>query len=428
MTVEGLCRFFLCVFVRELAQKHLLIAPGLRWKRPGCRKSLSAQDRLFVNSSYKALRTLDDLRSALYLGKGVWISTELGEKIMDSSDREEQEKQTVQEAGAKGGKARAKNMTPEQRREAARRAVEARWNADVAQAICGSPERPLVINEIEIQAYVLDDGTRVLTQGDFQEALGRHRKANVRYEEGEEQTPPILQGKSIKPFISSELMEKSKPIKFRTPHGTIASGYRADILPEVCEVFLKARDAQKLNRQLHHIADRANILIRGLATVGIIALVDECTGYQEVRAKNALAKILEQFIATELKPYVSAFPLDWFRELCRLRGLSFREDMRLPKYFGRLVNSLVYCRLAPGVLAELNQKNPIRENGRRANKHYRWLTENVGHPKLLHLLGSEVTLMKMSKDWNEFKELVDKFHPPHQKLPLLDWAEECNKN
>jgi hypothetical protein len=329
---------------------------------------------------------------------------------------------------SKGGKAAAAKLTAAERRERATRAAEARWNADVAQAICGSPERPLAINGIEIQAYVLNDGTRVLTQGDFQEALGRHRKANVRYEEGEEQTPPILQGKSIKPFISSELLEKSKPIKFRTPHGTIASGYRAEILPEVCEVFLKARDAKELNHQLYHIADRANILIRGLATVGIIALVDEATGYQEMRAKNALARILEQFIAKELRPYVSAFPLDWFRELCRLKGLSFREDMRLPPYFGRLVNSLVYCRLAPGVLAELKRKNPIQENGRRANKHYRWLTENVGHPKLLQLLGSEVTLMKMSEEWSQFKDLVDKYHPPHKPLPLLDWAEQSNKS
>lgn len=346
---------------------------------------------------------------------------------MDELIGDEQKKATVQEAGAKGGKARAKNMTPEARREAARRAIEARWNADVPQAICGSQDRPLVINGIEIQAYVLDNGTRVLTQGDFQEALGRHRKANVRYAEGEEQTPPILQGKSIKRFIPSELLEKSRPIKFRTPHGTIASGYRAEILPEVCEVFLKARDAEELNHQLYHIAERANILIRGLATVGIIALVDEATGYQELRAKNALARILEQFIAKELRPYVSAFPLDWFRELCRLKGLSFREDMRLPPYFGKLVNSLVYCRLAPGVLAELQRKNPIQENGRRANKHYRWLTENVGHPKLLQLLGSEVTLMKMSEGFGQFKELVDKYHPPYKPLPLLDWAESQQK-
>lgn len=95
-----------------------------------------------------------------------------------------------------------------------------------------TPDRPLVVGDMEIEAYVLADGTRVLTQAEFQEAMGRHRKANVRYSDGEEPVPPILQGKGIKPFISAELLEKSQPIKFQTPQGVRASGYRAQILPE----------------------------------------------------------------------------------------------------------------------------------------------------------------------------------------------------
>jgi hypothetical protein len=345
-------------------------------------------------------------------------------------ENDDRELSTVQAAGAKGGKARAENMTATERREAAKAAAMARWHADVVQAICGSPDRPLVIADIGIQAYVLEDGTRVLTQGDFQEAIGRHRKASVRYqpEEGEAHTPPILQGRGIKPFISEELREKSVPIRFRTPQGMMASGYRAEILPEVCEVFLKARDAGVLQKQQAHIAIRADILIRGLASVGIIALVDEATGYQEMRAKDALAKILERFIAKELQPYLTTFPLDFFKELCRLRGIPFPQNMRLPPYFGKLVNNLVYCRLAPGVLSELQRKNPVMENGRRKNKNYKWLTPTTGHPKLLQLLGSEVTLMRMSETYDEFEKLVNKFHEPYKPLPLFDWAEKENKD
>jgi hypothetical protein len=59
--------------------------------------------------------------------------------------------------------------------------------------------------------------------------------ANVR-KEGEEQLPAIIQGKAIYSFLDKDLIEKSRPIKFRTPHGVIASGYRAEILPEVCEL------------------------------------------------------------------------------------------------------------------------------------------------------------------------------------------------
>ena len=246
-------------------------------------------------------------------------------------------------------------------------------------------------------------------------------------EEGVAKLPTFLAAKNLKPFISEELAASlCNPIEFIPKQGRSVHGFRAELVPSVCDVWSRAKDAGVLQKKQLASGIAANILLRGLAHVGIIALVDEVTGYQDDRAKNALAKILEQFIAKELRPYVSAFPVEWFKELCRLRGIQFREDMRLPQYFGKLVNNLIYCRLAPGVLAELDRKNPVVKKGRRANKHYKWLTENVGHPKLLQLLGSEVTLMKLSKEWAEFTALVDGFHPVHKELPLFDWAEREN--
>src|SRR5581483_8765912 len=213
---------------------------------------------------------------------------------------------------AKGGIARAEKLTSEQRREIARKAAESRWSDAVRETICGSPDQPLRIGEIEIECYVLEDGTRVLTQASFLEALGRHRKANVRREEGDEGVPPILQGKALKPFISDETLEKSRPIKFQRPEGGRASGYNAELLPNVCEVYLKARDAGVLPSNQEHVARQADILMRALAHVGIIALVDEATGYQDVRARDALATILEQYIAKELQPWVRTFPNDFY--------------------------------------------------------------------------------------------------------------------
>lgn len=320
---------------------------------------------------------------------------------------------------SKGGKARAASMTKEERRESAKKAAAARWGASILQATYGSPDRPLVIGDFNIQAYVLEDGTRVLTQGDFQEALGRHRKANVRNEEGEEQVPAILQGKGIKPFISMELLEKSIPLKFRTPQGGIASGYRAEILPEVCEVFLKARDAKALPKQQDHIADRANILVRGLARVGIIALVDEATGYQRDRSRDALAKILEAFIAKELQPYARAFSADYYEELFRLRNLKFDGTTKRPQYIGHLTNNIVYSRLAPGVLQELRDKNPIAENGRRKHHHHRHLTRDVGHPGLKEHIKAVVTLMKASDNWDEFHRMLNKSLPVYRDAGLF---------
>jgi hypothetical protein len=312
---------------------------------------------------------------------------------------------------SRGGHARANKLTAGQRSEISRRAAAARWDGDVADAVCGSPDQPLRIGDVDIEAYVLDDGTRVLTQASFLQALGRHRRANVRRERNAE-LPSILQGKAINPFISDAIREKGKPITFNPPGGGRASGYNAELLPEVCEVYLKAREAKKLPYQQQHIAKQAEIIMRGLAAVGIIALVDEVTGYQEIRARDALSKILEAFIAKELQAYVQTFPPDFYSELFRLRGLDYpTATVRRPQYFGHLTNDIVYKRLAPGVLDELQRITPRDTVGRRKNKYFQYLTSNLGYPKLREHLGSIVTLMKLSRDWDDFSNKLDQIHP-----------------
>lgn len=321
---------------------------------------------------------------------------------------------------AAGGRARASRLSSEERATIARRAAMARWGANLPEAICGSPDRPLRIGDISLQCYVLEDGTRVLSQAGFLEALGRHPKANVRREGGEDRMPAILQGKAIAPFISDDVIEKAQPIAFRTPSGNRASGYRADLLPLVCEVYLKANDAKVLPSNQLHVARQAEILVRGLAHTGIIALVDEATGYQELRARNALASILEAFIAKELQAWVQTFPDDFYREMFRLRQLDYpRDTVKRPQYFGHLTNDIVYSRLAPGVLNELRKVTPRNESGARKHKYFQRLTSNLGYPKLREHLGSVTTLMKLSVDWQDFNDKIDRIHPRYGETMTL---------
>lgn len=325
-----------------------------------------------------------------------------------------------------GGFARAESLSPDERLKIAKKAARARWALDDVQTVlCGSEDRPLKIANIELQCFVLDDDTRVLSQAGFLAALGRHPKANVRREGGEEQIPAILQGKAINPFISKEILEKSQPIRFRTPSGVIASGYRADLLPDVCEIYLRARDANQLPANQQHVAKQAEILIRGLAHVGIIALVDEATGYQQFRAQNALARILEAFIAKELRAWVQTFPADFYEQMFRLRGLDFPNDsVKRPQYFGKLTNDIVYRRLAPALLDKLKEITPrSAESGRYKHKFFQRLTQNVGYPKLREHLGAVVAIMKLSDNWTDFMGKLDRLHPRYGEtmaLPMDD--------
>jgi hypothetical protein len=312
-----------------------------------------------------------------------------------------------------GAKARAAKLSPEKRSGIAKKAASARWNKDVPEVFLGSPDKPVMIGETQVQCYVLDDETRVLTQASFLEALGRHRKANVRDEGEEERLPAILQGKSINPFISKELIEKSRPVQFKTESGVVASGYRAEILPMVCEVYLKARDAGVLPRNQQHVAVQAEILVRALAHVGIIALVDEATGYQDYRSRNALNEILEQFISEELRKWAKTFPDEFYKQIFRLRDWEWKPQSirQRPGVVGKYTNNLVYERMAPGILEELKIKNPKTPAGHRRHKHFQWLTEDIGDPRLREHLASVITLMRASTDWEQFKSLIDRSLP-----------------
>jgi hypothetical protein len=354
---------------------------------------------------------------------------------MSDNESSNREKVTVQEAGAKGGRARAENMTPEQRKEAARRAAEERWRQ--AGKETGASEAThtgeLKLGELKILCAVLRDGTRVLSETGVVKALGLYRSGAVQSREkeaaeGGAQLPLFVANKNIKPFVDQELADVlTNPIWYIPKgSGTKHKGIKAEVIPRICDVWLKARDAKKLRGKRQDIvAVKADIIMRALAHVGITALVDEATGYQDDRARDALAKILEAFIAKELRKWVSTFPPDFYKEMFRLRGIPYNGQLKKPAYVGHLTNDLVYARLAPGVLKKLRELNPVRENGRRQSKHHQWLTEEVGVPELKDHLKGLITLMRATedKDWKTFYRMLERALPKHIDLPLWEWAD-----
>ncbi|MHB1700923.1 MAG: P63C domain-containing protein [Acidobacteriaceae bacterium] len=307
---------------------------------------------------------------------------------------------------AKGGIERAKNLDPTRRSEIASKAAAMRWkSAELPVAEYGSADRPLRILDSEIPCYVLSDGTRVLTQEGFLSALGRARKAKGGTGASTlvDNLPAFLSANNIKPLISNELYESTNPIEFRLPTGGKAFGFRAELLPKVCNVYLQARDKGLLLSSQKRIAEKADMLVRGLAETGIVALVDEATGYQQVRARDALQAFLNSFLRKELAAWVKTFPDEFFQELFRLKRWKWSGTSRRPSVVGHYINDLVYDRLGPGVLDELKRKNPTDANGRRKAKHFQWLTEDIGNPALAQHMYALIGFMRAEDDWEAFK-------------------------
>jgi hypothetical protein len=338
------------------------------------------------------------------------------------------QKDGVAEYAAEGGKARARSLTKTQRSDIAKRAAAARWGTEPIPRATHAGE--LKLGEISIPCAVLDNGTRVLSEHGITEAmLGSRSGSSKRARRaskggGGAPVPLFLAPNNLKPFVSLELVDGPlRPIHYSVG-SRLYIGFEATILPAVCDVWLKAREANALKRQQLNKARKAEILMRGLAHVGIIALVDEATGFQDTRARDALAKVLEAFVTKELRKWVKTFPVDYFKELCRLRGVTFpAEKFRLPSYFGHLTNDIVYDRLAPGVRAELNRLTPRDEKGHLKNKLFQRLTEDVGHPKLREHLASSIALMRASDNWDGFTRILDRALPKYAEMPLLDGLE-----
>jgi len=326
---------------------------------------------------------------------------------------------SASEVASKGGKARAQSLTPEQRSEQARRAVEARWSQNLPKATHGDLDHPLRIGNIEIPCYVLEDGRRVITQRGFQTALGMNESGGAR------RLLNFVGNLAAKGIDCKDLESRvNEPIKFVPTDGGVAHGYEASALADMCDVILEARKHNHLRTTQEHYADYCETLLRGFARVGIDALIDEATGYQYDRPRRDLEEQLKKYLSESLRRWVRTFPSDYFKHLCRLRGVVLRRDMRLPQYFGTLTNNLVYRRIAPGLLRKLKERRS--ERGKAGNKLHSWLSEDHGIPEALIHLGTVVALLKIHTDYEAFEKQLDDIAPIYPEVPGLfdnpdDW-------
>jgi len=335
------------------------------------------------------------------------------------------------EAASMGGKARSQKLSKEKRQEISRHAASARWEKAGKEPIPKATHEGLIhIGDAEIACAVLNDQRRILTQSAFYIAIGRSRtpKAGTGVESTLDKLPFFLQAEILKPFISQELMASTTPVSYQDKSGRRMLGYNAELLPMVAEVYLKmrdhfAREGRETPKNFAHIVEACDILIRGLARVGIKALVDEATGYQYDRPRRDLEKYLEKFLAESLRKWVRTFPADYFKHLCRLRGVELRPDMKLPQYFGILTNNLIYRRMAPGLLKRLKDRRDELGGGNLCGA----LSLDFGIPEVLVHLGMVVGIMKINTNYKAFEKQLDQIAPIYPADPgLFDSVEEWN--
>ena len=108
----------------------------------------------------------------------------------------------------------------------------------------------------------------------------------------------------------------------------------------------------------------------------------------------------------------------------RLRNWQWKGmKINRPSIVAHYTKDLVYERLVPGILVELEARNPKDERGRRKHRHHQWLTEDVGHPALAQHLYAILGLMRAAASWKEFYAMVKKAFPKKGETLALPMAE-----
>ena len=312
-----------------------------------------------------------------------------------------------------GGRARAEKLTPTQRSAIARQAAAARWEKNVPIA---THDGVLNLSGFRMECAVLADGTRVIQQRDIMDALGRSTSSGRRVEG----LPPFLEATNLAPFITRELRQHINGIAFRrNGQRFVSTGYEAILLPEICDVFLAARldPDTRLSRAQEGYAERAEVIMRALAKVGIVALVDEATGYEKVRERQELQRLLAEYVEESFRPWVRAFPEEFFTQAMRIYGHdSTGRGNKRPQFIGKFINEYIYSQFPDGVLEELQRVNPVRDTGKRSRTHHQHLTEGTGNIHLDRQIVTVTTLLSISRDANQFKEYFALRFPKQRKV------------
>ncbi|MFC1980366.1 P63C domain-containing protein, partial [Chloroflexota bacterium] len=211
----------------------------------------------------------------------------------------------------------------------------------------------LGIGNEELPCYVLDDGRRVISRTGATSLL-TERKGGGNLEQ-------YIRIQVLQPYLTPGIDERM--IKFIIP-GVVnktVRGLTADDFLDICKAYVRARDVGVLKSDSQiSIAVQSSMFLSACSKVGLIALIDEATGYQYEREEDALQVKLRLYLQEEMREWEKTFPDELWMEFGRLTHWEGSIKSR-PKYWGKLVLELIYEYLDPDVIDWLRQnKAPVR--------------------------------------------------------------------
>lgn len=208
--------------------------------------------------------------------------------------------------------------------------------------------------------------------------------------------------KGLKPYINSQLVLE-ETIEFSIPGVQyLGKGIKADTFLDICSAYVSALSSGDLTTERQQeIAIKCSILLASCAKIGLIALIDEATGYQFERKEDALQLKLKVFIADEMRGWEKTFPDELWEQFGRLTSWKGHLHSR-PKWWGKLVMELIYNALDSNVALYLKEHKPPPMYKR---NYHQWLSDNYG---LKQLISHIYQIIGIAKTCETIKELQEK--------------------
>lgn len=309
---------------------------------------------------------------------------------------------------AKGGKKRAEILSPEQRQEISRKALEARWGKKPLQVLHqGSFEKEF---GVDIDCYVLDDPARtaVISQRGMGQAIGLSKRGD--------RLTVFASSKTMEDYIGRDLREKlAKPLVFqrkgaaaKSRVGDKAHGYDATILIDLCNAILDAKRAGKLTRKRYdRMAAQAQIVLSASGKAGIKGLVWALAGYNPL-AQDVI-EAFKAYVQEEARKYEQEFPNELYVQWHRLYEIPVPERGK-PWHFKNLTVKHVYYPLARSNGKILELLRALRaQDGARQKKLFQFLNE-IGARALRMQLGRVLEMCESSASKNDYEaKIVERF-------------------
>lgn len=225
---------------------------------------------------------------------------------------------------------------------------------------------PVRLGGVTLDGHVLDTGQRVFSLRDLGGALS----------DGSGAKDAHFERRAAAILGDSAVVELGPRIEF-VAQGGVHHGYPVEVLAKVCAAYVSRFMAGDLHPKQEAVARRAWELQQAWATIGLVALFDEGTGYQEHRKKTALQDQLALLLRENAGPYAQLFSERFFVELARLHRVPVGPHGQRPRSFGKFLAKYFYRWLSPEAYAVLAERVPANESGRRPAKLHPHLTDGA---------------------------------------------------